>query len=71
MERLGWMFFPREDGFNCRCAGFVGKRFIAYFWHSDWWHFSLGLHIDVSIPNIEIHVPTGFFRIGLRRKDIR
>lgn len=40
------------------------KRFLCYFWFTGWDHFSLGLHICWSNPNIELHVPFGFFRIG-------
>ena len=42
-----------------------GKRvFTAYFYFVEWHHFNLGLHIDFSLPNIEIHIPFGFIRIG-------
>jgi hypothetical protein len=39
------------------------KRFVAYF-YCNGWDFNLGVHICWSKPNIEIHVPCGFFRIG-------
>ena len=43
---------------------FNDKSFIFYFWHTSWYHISLGFHIDLSMPNVEIHLPFCFFRIG-------
>ena len=40
------------------------KEFIAYFHCSGLTHISLGFHFDWSKPNIEIHLPFGFIRIG-------
>jgi hypothetical protein len=40
------------------------KGFVAWFHFIGWNHLSLGLHLDVSKPNIELHVPFGFFRVG-------
>ena len=40
------------------------RRFICYFYCNGLAHFSLGFHICFEQPNIEIHVPLGFFRIG-------
>ena len=42
----------------------VRRRFVAYFWFVGWENISLGLSIDLLAPNVEIHVPCGFFRIG-------
>jgi hypothetical protein len=42
-----------------------GKRhFTAHFWFVGWDCISLGLHICLSKPNIEVHIPFGFFKIG-------
>lgn len=46
--------------------GYEGKIWVAYFWFVGWDCWSLGAHICVGAPNIEIHVPFGFFRIGRR-----
>ncbi len=45
----------------------ITKKFVAYFYHppKGWWYIQLGFHVDLSSPNIEIHVPFGFFRIGI------
>lgn len=40
------------------------RRFVAYFFFVGWDCLSLGVHISLSLPNLEIHVPFGFFRIG-------
>lgn len=40
------------------------RRFVAYFHFVGWDCISLGLHVALSCPNIEIHLPFGFIRIG-------
>lgn len=40
------------------------RRFVCYFYHTSWAHVQLGLHLDLRSPNIELHVPFGFFRLG-------
>lgn len=40
------------------------KQFIAYFYCNGFNHISLGIHLDWTAPNMEIHFPFGFFRIG-------
>lgn len=40
------------------------RQFVAYFWFNGWDNWSLGLHVCPTKPNVEIHVPFGFFRIG-------
>lgn len=40
------------------------KRFVCYFWFVGWHCISLGGHICLRNPNIEIHLPFGFLRIG-------
>ena len=42
------------------------KKFIAYY-YCNGWDFSLGISICWHLPNIEIHIPTGFIRIGWSR----
>lgn len=54
-----------------RPFGHEGQRFVCYWWFVGWWAFSLGLHIDVNSPNIEVHLPFGFVRIGARPKPTR
>lgn len=44
--------------------GFEGKRWVAYFYCIGWDHWSLGFHACLTAPNIEIHLPFGFFRLG-------
>ncbi len=46
----------------------MGKRnFICSFHFVDWSCISIGFHIDFYCPNIEIHLPFGFIRIGWER----
>jgi hypothetical protein len=47
-----------------RRVGWCGKRWCCYFWRTHWTHISLGVHISLSGPNIELHIPFGFIRIG-------
>jgi len=46
------------------------KRIVAYWWFVGWWDISLGIHISLECPNIEIHLPFGFFRVGWEIKYI-
>ena len=43
------------------------KRFVAHFFFVQFCDISLGFHICLSAPNIEIHVPFGFFKIGWQK----
>ena len=49
-----------------RLHGYEGETFDAYFWFVGWDCVSLGISICFSLPNIEIHVPFGFIRLGAR-----
>ena len=41
------------------------KHFVAYFWFVGWWApINIGLHISFKHPNLELHIPFGFIRIG-------
>lgn len=47
--------------------GSVEQRvFVAYWFFVGWWSLSLGASIDIRGPNLEIHLPFGFLRIGWR-----
>ena len=48
--------------------GYEGRLWVAYYYMISWWYFSVGIHFDFKSPNIEIHLPFGFIRIG-RRSD--
>lgn len=41
----------------------ASKMFVAYFYCSGW-DLSLGVSLCLTAPNLEIHVPFGFFRFG-------
>ena len=40
------------------------RQFVYYFHFTGWTDISLGISISFLLPNIEFHVPFGFFRIG-------
>lgn len=40
------------------------RRFCAFFWFVGWDCISLGAHVSLMCPNIELHVPFGFFKLG-------
>lgn len=40
------------------------RRACVFFWFVGWDCISLGLHVSLACPNIEIHVPFGFFKVG-------
>lgn len=40
------------------------KQFVYHIWWTSWRHLSLGFHIDLQSPNIEIHLPFCFLKIG-------
>jgi hypothetical protein len=54
-----------------RRYGFEGRYACCYVWHAGWSHISLGLHVCLAGPNIEIHIPFGFIRVGLITRDQR
>lgn len=42
-------------------------KFQIFIWKTMPTHISLGIHLDYSKPNIEIHLPFCFLRIGWDR----
>ncbi len=49
----------------------MNRMFVYYYYFVGWSCISLGIHVDLSLPNFELHVPFGFFRIGYVFNDIR
>ena len=49
--------------------GYDGPKWAFYYYFIKFYHISLGLHIDLYQPNIEIHLPFGFIRIGRVNRD--
>ena len=45
------------------------RKFVIYFHFIGWWAISAGLHVDIKSPNLEIHLPFGFLRIGWKFSD--
>lgn len=42
----------------------VVKRFVCYAFRHGWDNISCGVSVNVRLPNIEIHLPVVFLRIG-------
>ena len=40
------------------------RQFVCYFFFVSWFDLNLGCSLNLMLPNLEIHVPFGFFRIG-------
>jgi hypothetical protein len=40
------------------------RRFVCKFHFVDWHQISFGLSIDLLSPNLEIHLPFGFIKLG-------
>lgn len=45
----------------------MNRRPVFYFHFVSWACIQLGFHLCLTQPNVEIHVPFGFFRIGLEK----
>lgn len=46
--------------------GYLGKKYVFAFCFVAWDCISLGIHVCLHAPNIEFHIPFGFFRFGRR-----
>ena len=44
--------------------GYEGRRWEAYLYFQGWDNLSLGLHFNWRVPNVEIHLPFSFIRVG-------
>ena len=44
------------------------RRFVCYFYFQGFSSIQIGLHVDLSQPNLEIHIPFGFLRVGWSRR---
>lgn len=69
--RLGWLF-PWHERLRYTLWGYrpepVRERtFVAYWYFNGWSHIQLGVHVCLWSPNIEVHLPFGFFRVGWQR----
>ncbi len=42
----------------------IERKFVCYYYFVGWSNFSLGFHLSTYCPNIELHLPFGFIRIG-------
>jgi hypothetical protein len=57
--------FGYEPEPDWKHGAILRRRFVAYYFFVGWDCVSLGLHFCLwSGPNIELHLPFGFIRIG-------
>ena len=42
----------------------VERHFECFFTFLGWWHWSIGVHLDLRHPHVDVHVPFGYGRIG-------
>ncbi len=54
-----------------RMLGYEGEKWCAYFWFVGWDCISFGAHICLSAPNIELHLPFGFLRVGKKPAPVQ
>ncbi len=47
----------------------ITRKFQAFVKIIGWWCFSLGVHVDLRGPHIEVHFPFGFARLGWMYTD--
>ncbi len=40
------------------------RKFVMFYYFVNWYCISLGISLDFKDPNIEIHLPFGFIKIG-------
>ena len=45
----------------------TNRKFVCYFHFTGFYDLSLGVHVSISQPNIELHIPFGFFRLGWKK----
>jgi hypothetical protein len=43
---------------------YIERKFVVFWWFVGWDCVQVGFHVCALKPNIEIHVPFGFFKIG-------
>lgn len=42
----------------------LARHFVCYFKWLGWEYIQLGFHVHLRLPNIELHIPFGFCRVG-------
>lgn len=56
----------RTLGYNPPYNHAGGRAFIAYLYLVGWDCINLGVSVCLSLPNVEVHLPFCFLRIGWR-----
>lgn len=63
-EARRYHLWPEEFGWR-------GKVYEAILWRTRWTHLSFGFSIALEVPNVEIHLPFCFLRIGRQTSQSR
>lgn len=42
----------------------LSRQLVCYVWFTGWWDWSLGVHVCWTAPNVELHLPCCFVRVG-------
>lgn len=45
-------------------SDYQNRQFIAMFHWNGWAYLNFGISFHLTKPNMEVHIPGGFFRIG-------
>ena len=59
--KIYWSSFRKLGGIK---RPIVSREFVVNWHFIDWHLFSFGINLDLVSPNMEIHLPFGFLRIG-------
>jgi hypothetical protein len=52
------------DNIKLKIVDKMKKKFVHTYYFVGWDDINLGIHISLTMPNIEIHLPFGFIRLG-------
>ena len=47
------------------------NKFEVFYKFVGWGCISLGIHIDITAPRVEIHIPSGWIRVGWNKQTCR
>ena len=45
-------------------SGEKKAQFVCYYYFQSWRSLNLGLHVSLARPELEVHLPFGFIRVG-------
>lgn len=45
------------------------RQFVCYFFYNGFYNINFGISLNLKLPNLEIHIPFGFIRIGFIKSN--